>query len=188
MGTQSFLINGNPSSPSYLVDSIERLEQCSIAFMDALAHSPQDFQVAGQVSNAAVQHLDHIVNEIMRNRDQLKSARAYNSSPLKSLLERSAGLSVSPVTRSNQNDLRGRLAPGSGNLNFIRTTPSPISMVKLLNKIKHRRTDSINYRIESPGNHALLVGVDTPDGNPDCIAEFFISDFCAHCKSIAQVL
>lgn len=187
MGTQSFLINCNPSSPSSLADCIKELKHCSLIFMDALADSPPDFQVADEVSNTAVQYLDHIVNEIMRNRDQLKSESAYNASPLKPLLERNAGLSVSPVTRIHQNQL-STLGPGNGNLNFIGTTASSIKMVKLLNKIKHRRTNSMNFRIESPNRHALLVAVDTPDGHPDCIVEFFISDFCAHCKSIALVI
>lgn len=187
MGTQSFLVNLNPSSPSSLVDCIKELKHCSLIFMDALTDSPPDFQVAGEVSNAAVKFLDHIVNEIMRNRDQLKSERTYNASPLKPLLDRNAGLSVSPVTRIHQNELH-RLGAGNGNLTFIGSTASPIPMVRLLNKIKHRRTDSINFRIESPNRHALLVGVDNPDGSPDCIVEFFISDFCAHCKSIALVM
>jgi len=187
MGTQSFLINSNPSSPSSLADCIRELKQCSLIFMGALADSPQDFQMAHDVSNTAVQYLDHIVNEIMRHRDQLKSESAYNASPLKPLLERNAGLSVSPVTRIHQNQLP-TLGSGNGNLNFIGTTASPINMVRLLNKIKHRRIDSMNFRIESPNRHALLVAVDTPSGHPDCIVEFFISDFCAHCKSIALVI
>ncbi len=187
MGDLSFLVNGNPSSPSSLADSIRMLKQCSIIFRDAWTDNPQDMLTASEVSNKAMKCLDHIINEIMRNRDQLRSAGTYATSTLKTYLDGIAGLSVSPVTRNNQDDLP-RLGAGNGNLNFIGATPTTISMEQLLNKIKHRRTNSLNFRLDFPDIHALVVGVDKMNGSPDCIVEFHVRHFCANCTSIAQIL
>lgn len=187
MGDLSFLVNGNPSSPSSITDSIRTLKQCSIIFTDAWKDTPQDLITASEVSSKAMKCLDHIINEIMRNRDQLRSAGTYATSPLKTHLDGFAGLSVSPVTRNNQDDLP-RLGAGNGNLNFTGLTPSTISMEQLLNKIKHRRTNSLNFRLDLPDLHALIVGVDKMNGNPDCIVEFHIRHFCASCMNIAQIL
>lgn len=61
-------------------------------------------------------------------------------------------------------------------------------MEKLLNKIKHRRTNSANFRVGTSGEHIFLIGVDKPNRTPDSIVEFVVSDFCEHCNDIAAVI
>ena len=131
-----------------------------------------------------MQHLDHIVNEIMRARDQMQSDGSHTGSPLESQLNITRASSASPVTRVQQDNLSA-LGAGNGMLPFAGIT---LTMEKLLNKIKHRRTTSANFRVGASGEHIFLVGVDKPNRQPDSIVEFVVGDFCKHCSDVAAVI
>lgn len=141
---------------------------------------PSGLQRAGRASNDAMSHLDHIVNEILRARDSLKSLSTYNESALKSCLNIIIGLMLRPVSREQQQAVMSAGAgegalPGSG----ILTT-----FEKLLNKIKHRHHASTNFRIDDAGLHILVINVDKPDHSPDSIVEFDVREFCEHCRKV----
>lgn len=95
-----------------------------------------------------------------------------------------SALSVSPVTRLEQTSLSGLLA-GNG---VLPSQGVPITMEKLLNKIKHRRTDSSNFIIGSCGEHIFLIGFDKINCQSDSIVEFDVSVFCKYCGDIAKLI
>jgi hypothetical protein len=91
---------------------------------------------------------------------------------------------VAPITRAQQ-DAMIRAGAGNGTLP---TAGTPISLERLLNKIKHRHHATGNFRI-APGNrHIFVVNVDKPDQMPDSIVEFDVLGFCEHCGSVAALL
>lgn len=184
MGNISFLTGGGSSSPPSIDESIYELKNTSIIFLNAWQSTPQDLRRAAIVSQKAMLHLDHIVNEIMRARDQMQSDCCYAGSHLESQLNITRASSASPVTRAQQDALFA-LNPGSGVLPF---SGGALSMEKLLNKIKHRRVNSVNFRVGASGEHIFLVGADKPNRQPDSIVEFVIDDFCRHCSDIAVVI
>lgn len=170
--------------PQSIEESIYQLENTSVVFLNSWQRTSPDFQRAARASQEAMLHLDHIVNEIMRTRDQLQADGSYTGSPLEQQLNIPRGSAASPVTRIEQNQLASQ-GPGNGTLPF---SGSDITMEKLLNKIKHRRTDSANFRVGSAGEHIFLVGVDKPNRQPDSIVEFMVGDFCKHCNDIAALI
>lgn len=184
MGNISFLTSGIPGSPQSVNDSIHQLENTSIIFINAWQRIPKDFQRAARASQEAMVHLDHIVNEIMRNRDQLQADGSYQGSSLETQLNIVRALSASSVTRVQQDNL-ATAGPGNGVLPFVGVE---LTMEKLLNKIKHRRTNSANFRIATSGEHIFLIGVDKPNRQPDSIVEFVVSDFCRHCADIVAII
>ena len=184
MGNISFLTGRIPGSPQSITESIYRLEDTSVVFLNAWQRTPKDFQRAARASQEAMQHLDHIVNEIMRNRDQLQADGSYVGSSLETQLNIVRALSASPVTRAQQDSLANN-GPGNG---LLPLPGAQLTMEKLLNKIKHRRTSSANFRIGTSGEHIFLVGVDKPNRQPDSIVEFVVGDFCKHCADIASIL
>lgn len=184
MGNISFLTGGIPGAPQSITESIYQLENTSVVFLSAWQRTPKDFHRAARASQEAMQHLDHIVNEIMRSRDQLQADGSYVGSPLEAQLNIIRAMSSSPVTRVQQDGL-STAGPGNGMLPFVGVQ---LAMEKLLNKIKHRRTNSANFRIGSSGEHIFLIGVDRPNRQPDSIVEFVVGDFCTHCSDIAAII
>ncbi|EKN3986140.1 hypothetical protein ACS90Y_003824 [Yersinia enterocolitica] len=184
MGSISFLTDRRLENPPSIKESIYRLKSSSFLFQNAWVQSPQDLECAERESVEAMLHLDHIVNEIMRFRDQLQSDNNYTGSSLETHLNITSALSVSPVTRLEQTSLSG-LLPGNG---VLPREGVSITMEKLLNKIKHRRTDSSNFRIESFGEHIFLIGVDKPNHQPDSIVEFDVNVFCKYCGDISELI
>ncbi len=184
MGNISFLTGGGSGSPPTIGESIYQLENTSVLFLTAWLRTPIDFSRAARASQEGMLYLDHIVNEIMRTRDQMQSDGCYAGSPLEDQLNIARAFSVSPVTRVQQDALS---ALGAGN-GMLPSAGLPLTMEKLLNKIKHRRVTSTNFRVGAAGEHFFLIGVDKPSRLPDSIVEFVVGDFCKHCREIAEII
>ena len=180
MGSKSFLAGSSADSPQSVEESLFQLQNCSTIFLASWLGMPSDLQRAGRVSNDAMSHLDHIVNEILRARDTQKSLGTYNESNLKRRLDISSGLMLSPVSREQQQAITNAGA-GEG---ALPDTGISITLEKLLNKIKHRHHASTNFRIDDTGRHILLMNVDKLDHSPDCIVEFDVLEFCEHCRMV----
>ncbi|EKO4254700.1 TPA: hypothetical protein NG238_004387 [Vibrio parahaemolyticus] len=180
----SFLTGTTTTSPQSVDEAIYQLENASVIFLSSWQTRPQDITRAARASREAMVHLDHIVNEVMRARDHLKSNSNYVGSQLKNLMDTNTAKASMPVTREEQANIAA-LGPGNGSLP---NTGLPLSMEKLLNKIKHRRHDYANFRIGPNGEHIFVITADKPNQQPDSIVEFVISDFCKHCMSIAAVI
>jgi hypothetical protein len=130
-----------------------------------------------------MEHLDHIVNEILRARDTRRSNGTYSGSQLETALTVTQGLMTSPVTAAQQQAMIDA-GPGQGQLPG---QPVDITLEKLLNKIKHRHHQSTNFRIQDR-RHVFVINVDKQNNTPDSIAEFDVRDFCTQCKTVAQYL
>ncbi|EDL51361.1 hypothetical protein VSAK1_25380 [Vibrio mediterranei AK1] len=184
MGNTSFLTAGASSSPQSVSESIFQLENCSTIFLSSWTRAPRDLIRAGRVSEDAMVHLDHIVNEIMRSRDSLRADNTYVGSPLQSQLNRLIGLSCAPVSREQQTSI-SLCGPGNAELPFEGT---PIKLEYLLNKIKHRRRDAANFRIDASGSHIFIIAVDKPNQDPDSVVEFLVKEFCQYCNDVVSVI
>jgi len=148
-----------------------------------MTQDPPDCHLAGQASKVAVSCLNTIVNEILRARDDLGGN--YAGSQLRSHLSKVTGSTVG--VDSTQRSQYLQLAPGGGRLPG--TAAQDIVLERLLQKIKHRRVDGMNYRIEPDRKHFLLVAADqTRNQTPDCVAEFDVAVFCDHCALAASCL
>lgn len=141
MGHTSFLTGNSGGAPQSLDEALFQLENSSTVFLASWLRVPQDLGRAGRVSIEAMRYLDHMVNEILRARDTLKGAGTYASSLLKAQLDANQGVMVSPVTRMNQSSL---ISAGPGN-GMLPAAGTPISLEKLLNKIKHRHHASSDF-------------------------------------------
>lgn len=184
MGHTSFLTGGPTSPPQSLAEAVYELANCSDAFVSCWQRVPRDKARAGRVSEQAMTQLDHIVNEVLRARDALKSRSAYVSSTLKTQLDLLGGLMAAPVTRAQQNAM---ITAGPGN-GALPAAGASISLEKLLNKIKHRHHATGNFRVALGNRHIFVVNVDKPDQTPDSVVEFDVLGFCEQCTSVAALL
>lgn len=176
MGNISYLTGLGNSGPQSIDEAIFELENTSVIFREAWQRVPPDFVRASRVSARAMEHLDHIVNEILRARDTRMAKGTYSGSQLEAQLNVTRGAMHSPVTAAQQNAMIAA-GPGCGQLVGPQTQ---ISLEKLLNKIKHRHHQSANFRIQA-GRHLFLINVDKPNKKPDSIVEFDVIAFCRHC-------
>lgn len=183
MGNLSYLTGSTNSGPQSIDESLDKLEDSSVLFCEAWQRMPRDFNRAARVSAGAMEHLDHIVNEILRARDTRRANQTYDDSQLKTELNNMCGLMTSPVTTAEQ---QAMVAAGPGQGELPRQS-AQITLERLLNKIKHRHHQSANFRIQN-GRHIFVINVDTANNNPDSIAEFDVINFCARCRGAAQNL
>lgn len=184
MGNISFLTGASSNSPSSIGESIYQLENCSVLFLAAWQKMPPDLGRAARVSSEAMAHLDHIVNVVLRARDDSKAASTYSGSQLEAALNGQCGLSAAPVARWQQQALA---AAGAGN-GIIPGVGVALTLEKLLNKIKHRRPNDANFRVDQNGQHIFVVAVDKPNHQPDSIVEFTVKQFCVQCSNIIQYI
>lgn len=183
MGHISYLTGTPSSGPQSIEESLYELENTSVLFREAWQRVPPDFVRASRVSAKAMEHLDHVVNEILRARDTRMARGTYAGSQLKAELNIMRGQMSSPVTLAQQ---QAMIAAGPGNGN-LPGGAAQITLERLLNKVKHRHHQSANFRIQA-GRHIFVINVDKPNRTPDSIAEFDVSDFCIHCGQAAQHL
>lgn len=183
MGHISYLTDLAGDGPQSIDESIYELENTSVLFRAAWERVPPDFARAAKVSAKAMEHLDHIVNEILRARDTQMAKGHYSGSQLEVELGIMRGSMTSPVTSAHQQAMIAA-GPGQGTLPGL---PAQITLERLLNKIKHRHHQSANFRIAA-GRHIFVINVDKPNKTPDSIAEFDVIDFCAHCSNAAKHL
>lgn len=183
MGHLSYLTGTANNGPQSIDESLYELENTSVLFREAWQRVPPDFDRAARVSARAMEHLDHIVNEILRARDTRMAKGTYSGSQLETELNIMRGMMTSSVTATQQQAMIAA-GPGQGQLPG---QPTQITLERLLNKIKHRHHQSANFRIQA-NRHIFVINVDKPNKTPDSIAEFDVIDFCAHCNNAAQHL
>ncbi len=183
MGNISYLTGTANSGPMSIDDSLYELENTSVLFREAWQRVPADFVRAAKVSAKAMEHLDHIVNEILRARDTRMGSGTYAGSQLMIELNVMRGMMSAPVTAAQQ---QAMLAAGPGN-GRIPGPSTQITLERLLNKIKHRHHRSANFRIQR-GHHIFVINVDKPNKTADSVVEFDVIDFCAHCSNAAKCL
>jgi hypothetical protein len=180
MGSKAFLEGGKNEHLHNVPYHIQTLRDCSFEFVSAMTQYPPNYDLAGQASSAAVDCLNTIINEILRAREGLGGN--YAGSQLESYLGKVTGSAVKVNSTLRSQYLQ--LAPGEGRLPV--SAAQDIVLERLLQKIKHRRVDGMNYRIEPGGKHFVIVAADHTHGQkPDCVAEFDVAVFCDHCDELA---
>ena len=182
MGNIEFF-GGSSSGPKSVEDSIFEVENASIVFKASWMSTPRDINRAARVSATAMEHLDHIVNEILRARDTSMAKGTYSGSILEVHLDEECGSIYTPASSAEHMEMINS-GPGNGQLP---DAGSPIKFVKLITKIKHRHHNSANFRIEND-RHFFVVNVDKPNKTPDSILDIDVQQFCDHCKVVAQHL
>jgi hypothetical protein len=183
MGHISYLTGAPSSGPQSIEESLYELENTSFLFRAAWQSVPQDYIRASRVSAKAMEHLDHVVNEILRARDTRMSRGTYSGSPLEAELSITRGQMCSPVTVAQQ---QAMIAAGPGH-GKVPGGAVQITLERLLNKVKHRHHQSANFRIQAD-RHIFVINVDKSNRTPDSIVEFDVNDFCAHCGQAAKHL
>lgn len=183
MGHISYLTGTACNGPQSIDESLYELENTSVLFREAWQRVPPDVGRAARVSGKAMEHLDHVVNEILRARDTRMVKGSYSGSQLETQLNMVCGLMVTPVTAMQQQAMVSA-GPGNGQLPG---QPVQITLERLLNKIKHRHHQYANFRIQAD-RHVFVINVDKPNRTPDSIAEFDVIEFCARCRDTAQHL
>lgn len=98
MGHISYLTGAPSSGTQSIEESLYELENTSVLFREAWQRVPPDVIRASRVSAKAMEHLDHVVNEILRARDTSMARGTYAGSQLETELNIMRGQIFSPVT------------------------------------------------------------------------------------------
>jgi hypothetical protein len=180
VGYTEFLVGQNAATPSNLPKAITALEDASTIFADRWAKG--NFQHAGDVSNNAMTLLNFITNELLRVEVARKGAGSYVGTPFSIEMARLHGLGV---TNATINDHLATVQAGAGNgiLPTHLGTPLSLKFNKLLNKVKHRNPNLMNFRFEG-GKHIFVVCADHTSGGAEGVYEFDVAEFCSHCRTV----
>ncbi len=179
MGLENFLVGSGTQTFANIEDAIENLRDASSLFVTRIGDG--DMARAGKISLRAFECFDPIVSELLRIRDDRKSAQTYAGTTFEQKMQALAASEVVPVSTADQAAVASA-GPGFGCLPTGRLS-SPISLEKTLNKIKHRHRTILNFRIES-GRHKFVV---CPN-RPDSIVEFDVVEFCDLCRDAYSAL
>lgn len=177
-----FLVDLTGKSPRNLKDSIRRVLNASAGFRQSWLDGEQP--EAYETSQEAFEHLDYIQNELLRQRDVHKSNTAtWPTSPFCSVLATPVGQLISSVTPADRlwflSLPQGQGAMPTGN------TPTPLTLDKALNKLKHRDTVAFNFSLPAGGGHILYLFTKAGMRQPDTLSEIDVSTFGFACKSAA---
>lgn len=185
MGYSEFLL-GVPNAPKpTLNEAINNLHDASALFV--IGYTRNNATQAERATHVAMMAFDFIVGEIMRSRDRCKANSSYNNSSFKAEMDIAVAEMVRPVTETEHIALRVAGA-GNGRLPTNCGTPISISAEMVLNKIKHRHPDYMNFRIQNGKHIFVICPVKTNGSGPDSVVEFDVEDFCERCRKIAAAL
>lgn len=183
MGFTEFLVGQNAASPSSLPDAIDDLEDASTIFVQRWQKG--DMVRAGEISKRAMELLDFIANEILREKVERKGASTYTGSPFEIAMSVPSGTGVTNV--SGQDHLNVvQSGPGAGALP-VSGMRLLLNLDRLLNKIKHRKRTLANFRLES-GRHIFVICTDQTQGGAEGIYEFDVGAFCQQCGNVAGAI
>lgn len=189
MGYTDFLVGLNRSTPSNLPEAIAELEEASLIFLNRWINGEN--QRAGEVSKKAMTLLDFIANELLRAEVDRKGAGTYAGTPFEAVMTSPCGKGVTGVSQADQMCMV-QAGPGNGSLPthlgraHLRPVPS-LCLQQLLNKVKHRNPNLMNFRI-SAGKHIFVICPDKTGGGAEGIYEFDVAEFCSQCRVAATSL
>lgn len=184
MGHTEFLVGSNAPKPSDLPKSIDDLEDSSTIFISRWHQ--RDLNRAGEVSRRAMELLDFIANELLREKVERKGHGTYTQSAFEAEMDGLCGSGVTGVTLADQQSMVGA-GPGLGALPGHLGAVVPLSLDRLLNKIKHRNRGLVNFRIDQ-NRHIFLICPEHTNGGAEGIYEFDVLNFCSKCKLAVSTL
>ncbi len=184
MGYTEFLIGHNAPSPSSLPDAIGTLEDASTVFLNRWRKG--ELQRAGDVSKEAMVVLDFIAAELLREKVKRKGLGTYANSQFASKMSALCGIGVTGASLADQRNMvlagagNGRVPPHLG-------TPMTLRLFQLLNKVKHRSPQLMNFRIDN-GSHIFVICPEDTGGGAEGIYEFGVEEFCKKCRLATAAL
>jgi hypothetical protein len=184
MGNTEFLVQSGLSKPSNLPEAISNLEDVSTLFMERWLQ--ENYEHAGKASKEALQLFDFITNEMLREKVERKGAGTYQNSSFRHEMQKSCGCGVTNLNLQQQKAMVNA-GPGNGRIETNLGNSAPLTLDRLLNKIKHRNSHLMNFRIEN-GRHIFLICPDHTEGGAEGIYEFDVIEFCELCKIAASTL
>ncbi|QHG70160.1 hypothetical protein [Ensifer adhaerens] len=182
MPNAEFLVRAN-LPPISVPEALDDLRDASTLF--AYAWSKNDIEQAARASKNAPKLFDFIISSLMRARDDLTSGATTTPNPAYlASLRVVTGKMATPVTRADQEAV---VRAGHGNGHLPGHTPIiDATLEQVLNKVKHQIARLQNFRV-SGGQHFMLISADK-HGNPDCVLEFDVVDFCIKCGNAHNLL
>lgn len=184
LGYTEFLVGENAASPSSLPNALGDLEDASTIFLKRWTRG--DHQRAGDVSAGAMLLFDFIANELLREQVKRKGLGSYSGSLFAGEMAATCGTGVTGASLADQIAVV-QAGAGNGRLPTHLGVPKPLALAKLLNKVKHRNPNLMNFRVDN-GSHVFLICPENTDGGPEGIYEFVVSEFCGLCRQAASAL
>lgn len=180
----SFLVTAPGAKPRALLDAIRAVENASAGF--CRSWSGNDLASAFSTSEEAFGYLDHIQNELIRNRDEASKNADWQTSQYFLALTVNVGDLLQPAKVGHQTDFE-KLTVGQGQMPAGSST-QPLSLNDALNKLKHRATNLVNFTVSPSGSHELFIFTTAGMGKPNSISKFDVEKFCKACKFAARAL
>lgn len=184
LGFTEFLVGINSASPSNLPDAISDLEDTSTIFHRRWTEG--DYQRAGDVSKKAMALFDFITNELLREQVKRKGLGTYLNSAFSRTMDTPCGSGVTGASQTDQ-EAMVRCGPGNGILPLHLGNPRSLTLSRLLNKIKHRNPQLMNFRFDN-GDHIFIICPEVTGGGAEGIYEFSVAQFCDACRQAARIL
>jgi len=177
-----FLKNSSSELPRTIEESIRLLKNASVGFCDSWLDG--DIDEAKETSVEAFEILDHIQNELLRRRDDLKKENRWSDSQYKVAMGEVVGEIVAIESQQHETNF---LQNPVGDASFPdEAIPETLTMEKALNKLKHRVSHGINFNISPAKEHYLYIFTSSGMGQPAAISKIHMKKFCQKCKSASK--
>lgn len=179
-----FLVTSSKNRSRSLPDAIRRVSNASAGF--CAAWKMGNTHDAEATSEEAMHDLDHIQNELLRERDDRHKNNSLRDSPFAKALHQTVGEFVAPVDPVAQNKFTA-LLPGKGALPHG-VQPKRLTLEVALNKLKHRTPKHVNFSLSPTGDHIMYVLTLAGAGHPDALCSIDVSALCTACRVAEQAL
>lgn len=180
-----FLVNPDGKPSKNLADAIRKVGNASVAFTHSWLDS--NFDDARATSQEAFEHLDFILSEFLRHRDdQWQHKASWETSSLYSALTVTVGKLVTGISDADEEWFRS-LSQGNGALPAGHS-PSVLDLETALNKWKHHDPIAVNFSVSLPYQHRLYWLTAASKGKATALIEIDVSLFCEKSKTVAATL
>lgn len=178
-----FMVAPSSNAPKSLGNSIRSLRDFSAGFVHSWLDLRYDDAIA--TSEKAFEALDHIQNEFLRRRDDLKHENKWFDSQLRHVLSSNIGILIQPVDESLKKAFCGSEI-GYPELP-VDVKKSELTLEIALNKLKHRASNTINFSIKKY-KHTLYIFTHSGMRQDQSISVFEMGEFCNLCRAALEIL
>jgi len=179
-----FLVNPQGTAPKTLEEAIVLLEKSSIDFCSSWKNS--NIQLARKTSEEAFTALDHIQNELLRHRDEKQQNQNWTNSSFKLALDIKVGDLVNNISVVQKSAFS--VLPAGSAILPANSSPNDLTLVKALNKLKHRSPKNVNFTVDSTNKHTLFIFTNGGMGQSSSISKFDLKTLCDACKVVSNII
>lgn len=179
-----FIVSPNKNIKLELAKEINNLEKCSQSFVSNWRN--ENKSGALKDSEKAAKHLENIINEILRRRDEYRKTSDPKIKALNEVLEKSVGLLYEQVSKDELDSFK-RSSPGHAELPNDYDIKN-LKLEKALNKLKHRSATYMNFNISEQNVHQLIIFTHESMNQPDAISVINIECFCTACREAVEAI